>query len=155
MDVYTTSFTYPRSRHSPSLGSSNSLSKQRSFDVHSHHSSTDGSFSFPAPSQQQLTNGGSGANDSHAAATAHDAEVVQSITMAILRLPGCHVSFAVADRGHGWNFLISGAYQSCMSARGVILKDCPIQVRQNIPLPQAIALIAGPRFYFFSDTRDN
>jgi D-alanyl-lipoteichoic acid acyltransferase DltB (MBOAT superfamily) len=41
---------------------------------------------------------------------------------------GCHVSFSIADHGAGWNFLISGAYQQVLFARGTILKDCPIQV---------------------------
>jgi D-alanyl-lipoteichoic acid acyltransferase DltB (MBOAT superfamily) len=41
---------------------------------------------------------------------------------------GCHVSFSIADHGAGWNFLLSGAYQQVLFARGTILKDCPIQV---------------------------
>lgn len=62
-------------------------------------------------------------------ATPSDAEAVQKLAMAVMNMHGCHVSFAVADQGRGWNFLVSGAYQQVMMARGMIMKDCPFKVR--------------------------
>lgn len=39
------------------------------------------------------------------------------------------VTFASADQGRAWNFQISGVYQQVMLARGMIMKECPVQVR--------------------------
>lgn len=51
--------------------------------------------------------------------------------MMAMSLHGCHISYFMADPGR-WNFYITGApgaYQQVMLARGMILKECPIQVR--------------------------
>jgi hypothetical protein len=116
MDVYTTSFTYPR----------------RSRHIHSSASSLD----FPG-SELRLP-----PNDSYSAAqhlqhvnnnlsdvpAPSDSEPVQKLAMMAMSLHGCHVSYFIADQGRGWNFHITGAYQQVMVARGMILKECPIQV---------------------------
>jgi hypothetical protein len=46
-----------------------------------------------------------------------------------MSLHGCHVSFQPVDGGKAWNFHITGPYQQVMVSRGLILKECPIQVR--------------------------
>jgi hypothetical protein len=46
-----------------------------------------------------------------------------------MSLHGCHVTYFVADQNSGWNFHITGAYQQVMATRGMILKECPIQVK--------------------------
>jgi hypothetical protein len=46
-----------------------------------------------------------------------------------MSLHGCHVSFQPVDGGKTWNFHITGPYQQVMVSRGLILKECPIQVR--------------------------
>lgn len=39
----------------------------------------------------------------------------------------------LAEHGQrGWNFYVSGAYQQVMAARGMLLKDSPVQVRLNL-----------------------
>ena len=38
------------------------------------------------------------------------------------------VTFASADQGRAWNFQISGVYQQVMLARGMIMKESPVQV---------------------------
>lgn len=48
--------------------------------------------------------------------------------MMAMGLHAVHVSFTAADQGRAWNFQISGAYQQVMLARGMILKECPVQV---------------------------
>ncbi|KDQ63869.1 hypothetical protein JAAARDRAFT_119390 [Jaapia argillacea MUCL 33604] len=50
---------------------------------------------------------------------------------------GCHISFAVADQGKSYNFLISGAYQQVMMARGIVLKDCPVPNRSTIKVTRS------------------
>lgn len=124
MDIYTTSFTYPRRPrhiHSP----------QSSLDFHGQGAdlrapSTD-SFSTPGHSlathlQQQNQ------NISDATTSSTDNEAVQKLTMMAMQIHGCHVSYLSADQGRGWNFHISGTYQQVMLARGMILKECPVQV---------------------------
>lgn len=116
MDVYTTSFTYPRrSRHAHSAPSSLEfpgaeirLSSVDSYSAAHHlqqHVNTSISDSAPQP----------------------DAEAIQKLAMMAMSLHGCHISYFQADPGR-WNFYITGAYQQVMVARGMILKECPIQV---------------------------
>jgi len=117
MDVYTTSFTYPRtSRH-----------------IHSPASSLDfqpsdlkpSSVLDPFPQAQHLQHANSNIADVPVPA---DAEAVQKLVMMAMSLHGCHVSYYLVDQGRGWNFHISGTYQQVMITRGLILKECPIQV---------------------------
>jgi hypothetical protein len=41
---------------------------------------------------------------------------------------GCLVTFTKADPGKGWNFHLSGGYQQVMAARGMIIREVPLQV---------------------------
>ncbi|KAJ7357125.1 cytoplasmic protein [Mycena albidolilacea] len=125
MDVYTTSFTYPRrSRHAHSAPSSLEfpgaeirLSSVDSYSAAHHlqqHVNTSISDSVPQP----------------------DAEAIQKLAMMAMSLHGCHISYFQADPGR-WNFYITGAYQQVMVARGMILKECPIQHRAAIKVARS------------------
>ena len=120
MDVYTTSFTYPRrARQTPA-------DTERQTDP----------FALPHASQ--------GLADVSVA----DNAAIEKLAMMAMSLHGCHVSYMLADHGRGWNFLVTGAYQQVMITRGMILKDCPIQVRRLppacAPLLTALRSIAQP-----------
>jgi hypothetical protein len=115
MDVYSTSFTYPRkSRHIRSPASSldyqppdlrPSVSDPFASPTHHHHHLPQSDVALPA-----------------------DADAIQKISMMAMSLHGCHVSYLLADHARAWNFYVSGAYQQVMATRGMILKECPIQV---------------------------
>lgn len=120
MDVYTTSFTIPRRPRQPA----HTLLKQASLEFTSPITPVD-PFTAPKPKAPKP--------DPQATPSAADAEAVQSLAMVAMTLHGCHVSYAVADGGKGWNFLVSGAYNQVMAARGMLLKDCPIQVSRCVP----------------------
>ena len=111
MDVYTTSFTYPR----------------RSRHIHSPASSLDFQPSDLKPSSilDPFPHANSNLVDVPVPA---DADAVQKLVMMAMSLHGCHVSYYLVDQGRGWNFHISGTYQQVMITRGLILKECPIQV---------------------------
>lgn len=96
MDVYTTSFTYPR--RSPHA----SLDFPPATDLR------------PDPPQSD--------------APAHDSDAIQKLAMMAMSLHGCRVSYFLANDARSWNFHITGAYQQVMATRGMILKECPIQV---------------------------
>ncbi|KAK7463826.1 hypothetical protein VKT23_005763 [Stygiomarasmius scandens] len=127
MDVYTTSFTYPR----------------RSRHIHSPSSSLD----FPGPAelrsngndnsypnlQPQLNNSGLASDES----SAENAEQIHKLAMMAMSLHGCHISFFPADQGRSWNFHVTGAYQQVMITRGMILKECPIQHRAAIKVTRS------------------
>jgi hypothetical protein len=49
--------------------------------------------------------------------------------MMAMTIYNVQISFAPADQGRAWNFQISGVYQQVMLARGMIMKECPVQVR--------------------------
>jgi hypothetical protein len=126
MDVYTTSFTYParRARH-----------------IHSNSSSVD----YAGPQQANDTpfpnhksfNNNQLADD---VSGPEVAEQVAKLAMLAMTLHGCHVSYFLADGGRGWNFTVTGAYQQVMIARGMIMKECPIQVSDSF------------HFFFFKPT---
>jgi len=59
---------------------------------------------------------------------ASDADAVQKLVVMAMQLHGCHVSYYPIDHGTAYNFHITGTYQQVMLTRGLILKDCPIQV---------------------------
>ncbi|KAF8168337.1 cytoplasmic protein [Crassisporium funariophilum] len=126
MDVYTTSFTYPRrSRHGHSPASS--LDFQPS-DLRG-PPLTD---SFAAAQHLQHVN--SKLQDVSVTA---DADAIQKLVMMAMSLHGCHVSYYMVDQGRGWNFHITGAYQQVMITRGLILKECPIQHRAAIKVTRS------------------
>ncbi|KAI0786027.1 hypothetical protein C8Q75DRAFT_808815 [Abortiporus biennis] len=127
MEIYTTSFTYPRrSRlsHSPS----SSLDFSTTSDLRS------GSDPYSQLQQQHLNNNH---NDAQGTASPSDYEAVQKLAMMAMAIHGVHVSFASADQGKAWNFQISGVYQQVMLARGMIMKECPVQNRAVIKVARS------------------
>ena len=120
MEIYTTSFTYPR----------------RSRLVHSPASSLDFSTDIrPQPdsyTQLHQQNVSSTLPDSQGTASPSDYEAVQKVAMMAMAIYGVQISFAPADQGRAWNFQISGVYQQVMLARGMIMKECPVQVRRTV-----------------------
>jgi hypothetical protein len=117
MEVYTTSFTYPRW---PRLAQSSSLPAL-------HHGAPPARDLYP--SSTQLHQHSTGNSLSEAPISNSDADAVQKLTATAMALHGCHISYALAEQGRGWNFYITGAYQQVMFARGMILRECPVQVR--------------------------
>ncbi|CAL1696508.1 unnamed protein product [Somion occarium] len=121
MEIYTTSFTYPRrSRLTHSPASSLDFSSPPDLRHQDSYSSL----------HQQHVN--STLPGSQGTASPSDYEAVQKMAMMIMAIHGVHITFAPADQGRAWNFQISGAYQQVMLARGMIFKDCPIQNRAVI-----------------------
>lgn len=105
MDIYTTSFTYPRV-------SASSLSTSP--------------LDFANPySANSLANDPQTANS-----LAVDADAVQKVALSASATHGCLVSFTKAAHGRGWGFHLSGSYQQVMAARGMVLRECPTQVRR-------------------------
>lgn len=115
MEIYTTSFTYPR----------------RSRLTHSPASSLDFSSDLRPDSYSQLhqQHVNSTLPDSQGTASPSDYEAVQKVAMMAMAIYNVQISFAPADQGRAWNFQVSGVYQQVMLARGMIMKECPIQVR--------------------------
>lgn len=106
METYAVSFTYPR---------------------HSRHIHSPATALADFSSNHELRNDSYNALPDVSASTDNDA--VQKLAMLAMSVHGCHVTYFLADQGRGWNFHITGAYQQVMIARGMILKECPIQVR--------------------------
>ncbi|KAJ6627168.1 hypothetical protein B0H10DRAFT_423110 [Mycena sp. CBHHK59/15] len=124
MDVYTTSFTYPRrSRHAHSAPSSLEFP-----GTEIRLSSVD---SYSAAHHLQHVN-----NIISDTSTQPDGEAIQKLAMMAMSLHGCHISYFMADPGR-WNFYITGAYQQVMVTRGMILKECPIQHRAAIKVARS------------------
>jgi hypothetical protein len=112
MDVYSTAFTYPRrSRHLHSPA-----------DFQGTEARPHVADSYTATHLQQVNNNISDLP------TQSDIDAVQKLSLVAMTLHACHVHFLLADHGRGWNFHITGAYQQVMIARGMILKECPVQV---------------------------
>lgn len=110
MDIYTTSFTYPRaSSISVPASALDYASAAKPFGTVHHALSV-------ATDAQTANN------------LAAHAETVQKITLAAAQAHGCHVSFTKAGQAQGWNFHLSGSYQQVMAARGKILREGPTQV---------------------------
>ncbi|KAF8350277.1 cytoplasmic protein [Amanita rubescens] len=129
MDVYSTSFTYPRkSRHIRSPASS--LDYQ-SADL---RPSVSDPFSSPSHHHHHLPPPSSTLTD---VALSTDADAIQKIAMMAMSLHGCHVSYLLADHARAWNFYINGAYQQVMATRGMVLKECPIQHRAAIKVARS------------------
>ncbi|KAI0085625.1 cytoplasmic protein [Irpex rosettiformis] len=120
MEIYTTSFTYPR----------------RSRITHSPASSLDFSADLRPPpdsySQLHQQHVNSTLPDSQGTASPSDYEAVQKVAMMAMAIYNVQISFAPADQGRAWNFQVSGVYQQVMLARGMIMKECPIQNRAVI-----------------------
>lgn len=120
MEVYTTSFTYPR-RSRPAHSPTNSLDFPAANELR-----RAGSYS----SLSQYSNHNN-YPDAQGTASPADYDAVQKVVMMAMSVHGVHISVTPADQGRAFNFQISGAYQQVMLARALILKDCPVQVRTN------------------------
>lgn len=119
MEIYTTAFSYPRRpRHA------RNASPPLDFPSHSQ--------SDPYQQTQFQQSHHNGHAEPHVTPSAPDTEAVQKLAVLAMTTQGCHVSFTIAEYGTGWNFLLSGAYQQVLFARGMILKDCPVQNRASI-----------------------
>ncbi|KAF8585543.1 hypothetical protein K439DRAFT_1646564 [Ramaria rubella] len=117
MDIYSTSFSYPRSPH---------LSYAPSDDSDfppDRYSPLQPKLPLPRPDFP-------GCRD-----VAVDA--VQKLAVAAMHAHPCLVSFSRADRPKGWNFHLTGGYQHVMAARGMILRDCPLLTRVAIKTTRA------------------
>ncbi|KAJ7630704.1 hypothetical protein FB45DRAFT_1003704 [Roridomyces roridus] len=123
MEIYTTSFTYPRrSRHAHSAPSSLEFpgAEIRLSSVE------------PYPGAHHLPH----VNNISDTNTHPDGEAIQQLVMMAMSLHGCHISYFMVEPGR-WNFYITGAYQQVMLARGMILKECPIQHRAAIKVARS------------------
>ncbi|KAH9921957.1 uncharacterized protein BXZ73DRAFT_91658 [Epithele typhae] len=112
MEIYTTSFTYPRRlrhAHSPT----------NSLDFHPR------SELRRASSYSQIQQPPNGLADPQGSASAADYDALQKLAMLAMSIHGVHVSFTPADQGRSWNFQV-------MLARGMLLKGSPIQNRASI-----------------------
>lgn len=72
--------------------------------------------------------------DSQGTASPSDYEAVQKVAMMAMAIYNVQISFAPADQGRAWNFQISGVYQQVMLARGMIMKESPVQVRSPLSI---------------------
>ncbi|OAX39007.1 cytoplasmic protein [Rhizopogon vinicolor AM-OR11-026] len=68
-------------------------------------------------------------------------EDVEKLALLAMTIHGVQVSYLPADQ-RGWNFYVSGAYQQVMAARGMLLKDSPVQHRTSIKVARADILDA-------------
>ncbi|EMD41708.1 hypothetical protein CERSUDRAFT_146926 [Gelatoporia subvermispora B] len=125
MEIYTTSFTYPRRSRLPHSPAS--------------------TFDFPPTSELRRAESyphlpqshGNGLSDPQGTASPSDYDALQKLAVMAMGLHGVHVSFTSVDHGKAWSFQISGAYPQVMLARGMIMKDCPIQNRATIKVARS------------------
>lgn len=116
MDIYSISFTHPRrSRHLHSPSSSLDAHDHR-VPHHIQHLPENFPSSFPLPASQP------------APSSQADSDTVDKLAMLARSLHNVQLSYLLSDGGRSWNFYISGAYQQVMQARGMLLKDSPVQV---------------------------
>ncbi|QRV76296.1 cytoplasm protein [Ceratobasidium sp. AG-Ba] len=116
MDIYTTSFTHPRSAQQPSYSPASSI------DLTPELRTPQTAYSpLRRPQRPQAP---------VVAEIAPDA--VQAVSMDAMQQHGCLVTYTRADDGRAWNFHLSGTYPQVMAARGHIIRECPVQVRAAI-----------------------
>ncbi|KAL4069386.1 cytoplasmic protein [Scleroderma citrinum] len=126
MDIYSVSFTHPRrSRHIQSALDTHDLRLPHTLS-HTRNSEHFPSTLLPAhpPASQP-------------AANQADNDTVDKLTKLASSLYNVQVSWLLADGGRSWNFHISGTYPQVMQARGMLLKDSPVQHRTTIKVPRA------------------
>ncbi|KIK97654.1 hypothetical protein PAXRUDRAFT_824705 [Paxillus rubicundulus Ve08.2h10] len=128
MDIYSISFTHPRrSRHLHSPSSSLDAHDLRLPYPNTHHQQNTENFpsTLPLPTSRPP------------AANQVDTETVDKLAIVAMSIHNVHISYLLADAGRSWNFYISGAYQQVMQARGMLLKDSPVQHRTAIKVPRS------------------
>ncbi|KAH7883897.1 cytoplasmic protein [Phlebopus sp. FC_14] len=147
MDIYSTSFTHPRRprhRHHSPASSLDTQDLHRlplphpSHPHHGHHPQNTDSFpsALPFPTASSLSPSAP-ASASHPTPNQADNETVEKLAMLASSTYNVHVSYLLADSGRAWNFYVSGAYQQVMAARGLLLKECPVQHRTAIKVPRS------------------
>ncbi|KAJ1311074.1 hypothetical protein OPQ81_009578 [Rhizoctonia solani] len=114
MDIYTTSFTHPRSAPSASYSPASSMDFTPELRTPQPYS----------PVRRPVRHGSSVAEI--------PPDAVQAVSMEAMQQHGCLVTYTRADDGRAWNFHLSGAYAQVMAARGHIIRECPVQVRAAI-----------------------
>ncbi|KAG9314646.1 cytoplasmic protein [Chiua virens] len=125
MDIYSISFTHPRrSRHLHSPSSSFDAHDPR-LPPHLQHLPENFPSSLPLPPPQPSP------------PTQSDSETVEKLAILARSLYNVQLSYLLLDGGRSWNFYISGAYQQVMQARGMLLKDSPVQHRTAIKVPRS------------------
>jgi hypothetical protein len=124
MDIYSISLTHPRrSRHLHSPSSS--------LDAHDHR--LPHIQHLPENFPSTLTLPAAQPSPSNQA----DSETVDKLAILARSLHNVQLSYLLSDGGRSWNFYISGAYQQVMLARGMLLKDSPVQHRTAIKVPRS------------------
>jgi hypothetical protein len=110
MDIYTTSFTHPRTVHTPSYSPASSI------DFTPELRTPQNPYS-PVRRPQRAN---------HAPAPSFAAEIapdaVQAVAMDAMQQHGCLITYTRADDARAWNFHLSGAYAQVMAARGHIIR---------------------------------
>ena len=109
MEIYTTSFTYPRRlRHA--------------------HSRTN-SLEFPsrselrrASSYSQIQQPHNGLPDPQGSVSPADYDALQKLSMMAMNIHGVHISFSPADQGRSWNFQVSGTYPQNVKNANEVMK---------------------------------
>ncbi|KAG9124333.1 hypothetical protein FRC07_011992 [Ceratobasidium sp. 392] len=107
MDIYTTSFTHPRSTQPASYSPASSI------DLTPELRTPQTAYSpvrRPVRAQAPVV-----------AEIAPDA--VQAVCIDAMQQHGCLVTFTRADDARAWNFHLSGAYAQVMAARGHIIRS--------------------------------
>ncbi|EJT97951.1 cytoplasmic protein [Dacryopinax primogenitus] len=153
MDLYTTSFTYPR--HSPTFSPTYldaNVPPAANLPIPQSHVRSQSVEAYPAgpqiaqaPAQgqppQQATQAGVPSQQTHQTSPRSSLEVgvdaVQRVAMDAMAAHGCLVTFTKADPGKGWNFHLSGGYQQVMASRGMIIREAPLNTRSAIRVPRS------------------
>ncbi|KAH7911222.1 cytoplasmic protein [Hygrophoropsis aurantiaca] len=130
MDLYSTSFTHPRrSRHIHSPSSS--LDILPPADLRNLQQNSEN-----FPTAHHLHHGANSSSLSDPAANSADTDTVEKLAVLARNLHGCHVSY-FADHNRGWNFHVTGPYPQVLMARGLLLKDSPVQHRTAIKVARS------------------
>jgi len=62
------------------------------------------------------------------------------VVNAVRKAHSCAITYTKADHGKGLIFHLSGAYPNVLNARGMLLRDVPIQVRAAIEVTDRLIL---------------
>lgn len=127
MDIYTTTFTYPRVSSTPHMPPPSLASHSDPYSF-AHNPNLTNALDSRLPASQS---------------GAADAESVQKLALSVSHRHGCIVTPSKSASSKGWNFHISGTYQQVVLARGNILRDCPSQVSSLEP-PYSVDLTKVP-----------
>jgi hypothetical protein len=113
MDIYSTSFVYPRflpQSHSPNSSADAAQDLRLAIDSSNHVS--------------QLTS----PRDAHVTRGDIPQETLQKTVMDAMQAQQCSITYTQSETGKGWNFHFSGNYLQVMAARGMIMRESSVQV---------------------------